>query len=154
LGAVAAVGFNLGGNLWLMPSYAALGASWMTAGTEAVIFLAALFSLRQHLPWGSAASGLLKAAAAAALGCIAAAALAQGASLPAYGAGLILGPALTLFLAAWWGLMPLQDLRSLIERLLIYFQRTRGDTAMVFLSMEYAVFTDLDDDMLGERIHD
>ena len=117
-GAALAVVFNLGGNLYFMPGYAALGASWMTAGTEAVIFAAAALSLRRHLAWGPVAMTLIKAAVAAGLGCSTAWALGQGASLLAYAAALIVGPALTLGLAAWWGLMPLQDLRSLIERVM------------------------------------
>jgi O-antigen/teichoic acid export membrane protein len=117
LGASLAVLFNVGGNLYLLPRYGALGAAWMTAGTEGVIFLSAAWSLRGHLSWLKAAGGLGLAAAAAALGCVTALAVAQQASLPSLLAAAIVGPGLTLAMTAWWGLLPMQDLRALADRI-------------------------------------
>jgi O-antigen/teichoic acid export membrane protein len=119
IGAALAVAFNIGGNLWLMPQYGALGASWMTAATEAIIFAAAALSLRASLPWARACACLGLASLAAALGCGTAWAVGQQGSLMAQALALLAGPSLSLGLCAWWGLLPLQDLRSLFERALL-----------------------------------
>jgi hypothetical protein len=69
------------------------------------------------LSWLKAAGGLGLAAAAAALGCVTALAVAQQASLPSLLAAAIAGPGLTLAMTAWWGLLPMQDLRALADRI-------------------------------------
>jgi O-antigen/teichoic acid export membrane protein len=48
-GALAGLLFNVGGNLWAIPRWGALGAAWMTSATEGLILLAAALSLHKTL---------------------------------------------------------------------------------------------------------
>lgn len=118
VGAALAVAFNLAGNLWFMPRYGALGAAWMTAGTEAVIFLAAAFSLHDHLTWAHAGLDWMKALLASVVGCLLSLSLGHGTVFVLDALAVVLGPLLTLVLVSWWGLMPLHDMQSLFERAL------------------------------------
>ena len=118
VGVLLAVIFNLGGNLWLMPRYGALGASWMTVGTEGVIFLSALVSLRASLAWQYALGAFAQSALAAGLACAVAWALLGLGTLPALIVALFVAPLLAFALSLWWGLMPMDEIRRLARRAL------------------------------------